>query len=234
MAKKAAKRRPRSTTPAKKRPAKKTAKKPVDRVERALAAALKSHRGSKLTQTESRDLAWHQKQQHERIAREAYEAVPKGVFCAMAGRQQRTVDDQAEKYGLDVEGPDVDLFLFIKSAFDLISANAGSIRPNHVSFDIEEGDDVGALEYKLKLSKLQEEVTKLQQTNERLGIQIKHERGDTINRQDLRALLGWFSTRVEGFGQQLRRTSGGEEAQTTLNEFLEQLAAECREGVLQV
>lgn len=233
MAKKAAKRRPRSTTPTKKRTAKKAAKKPVDRVERALAAALKSHRGSKLTQTESRDLAWYQKQQHERSACEAYKAVPKGVFCAMAGRQQRTVDDQAEKYGLDIEGPDVDLFLFVKSAFDLISANAKIIRPHHFAFDSED-NSTEAMEYSLRMSKLQEEVTKLQQTNERLGIQIKHERGDTINRQDLRALLGWFSTRVEGFGQQLRRTSGGEEAQTTLNEFLEQLAAECREGVLQV
>lgn len=228
MAKKAAKRRPRSTTPTKKS----TKKRAVDRVERALAAALKDYRGTKLTQTESRDLAWYQKQQREQIAREAYEAVPKGVFCAMAGRQQRTVDDQAAKYGLDIEGPNVDLFLFVKSAFDLISANAKSIRPN--TFTVDGDTSAEAMEYSLRMSKLQEEVRKLQQTNEQLGIRIKHERGDTINRSDLRELLSWFSTRIEGFGQQLRRTSGGEEAQKTLNEFLEQLAAECREGVLQV
>lgn len=229
MAKKAAKRRPRLST---KQPATKpSVTDSADRVERALVAALKQHRGQKLTRPEVRDLAWHAKNQRDQIAREAYGAVPKGVFCAMAARQQRTIDDQAAKYGLDVDGPTIDLFLFVKSAFDLISVNAKSIQPRHIT----PGDeDTEEYVYKLKLAKLQEEVTKLKQTNESLGIRITRERGDTIDRHDLRKLLGWFSTRLEGFGQKLRNTTSGEDVQTTLNEFLEDLANECKHGVLQI
>lgn len=205
-----------------------------DRTERALEAALCRHRGQKLTTAQSRDLAWFEAQERERVSAEIFAAVPKGVFCKMAGRQQKVIDEQADRYDLPIDGPSIDLFAAIKAYHDLISENARSLMPADDAAAFAGGDCSELDVASLKVAKLQAEIVKLQRGNESLAIRVTKERGDSIDRQELRELLGWLSTRLEGFGQQLRRSTGGEEAQTALNEFLIHLAAECKDGLLRV
>ncbi|MDM4015830.1 hypothetical protein [Roseiconus lacunae] len=45
-------------------------------------------------------------------------------------------------------------------------------------------------------------------------------------------MLEYLTVRLQGFGQQLLRSKGGDEAQKSLNGFLGYLSAEIREGEL--
>lgn len=203
---------------------------------RALKAKLAAAEGRKLTQAQTRDAAWYDKQQAEAIITDALSEIPKGLFCQMAGRQQKVIDEQADRYDLPIDGPSIDLFSAIKAYHDLITANARFIRPADDAELVDAGelsiDD--AMHHDLQTEKLRQEVIKLRQSNERLAIQVTRDRGDSIDRRALREMLAWLSTRLEGFGQQLRRAADGAEAQKTLNEFLEHLAEECEQGVLRV
>lgn len=206
------------------------------RVIKALKAKLAAAEGKKLTQAQSRDVAWYDKQQADSIITDALSEIPKGVFCQMAGRQQKVIDEQADRYDLPIDGPTIDLFDAIRAYHDLITANARYLRPadDAAMADAGELDLDEAEHHQLATEKIRQEVIKLRQSNERLAIQVTRDRGDSIDRRALREMLAWLSTRLEGFGQQLRRAADGAEAQKTLNEFLEHLAEECEQGVLRV
>lgn len=200
----------------------------------AMQAKLKQLQGGKLTQTESRDLVWYESNQLDRLRHQILTSVPKGVFCAMAARQQKVLDEQAERYDLPIDTPEIDLYLAIKAYHDLISANHRYLRPADDAEMDEDFDSSTALHHQLQTEKLRQEVLKLQQSNERLAIAVNRDRGDSIDRKELRQMLTWLSSRLEGLGQQLRRSSGGPDAQKTLNDFLKDLAKECDQGVLRV
>lgn len=207
-----------------------------DRTEKALLAAIKRHRGESLTQAESRDLAWYDKAQADAVLSAALTAIPKGLYCQMAGRQQKVVDGMGERYRLPTSGPTVDLFDAIETLYTLVADNSRQIMPaNLVAAEDDDEEVTGAAKvHLLKLKELEEKVRKLKHGNDRLQIALAHDRGDTIDRQELRGMLSWLSTRLSGFGQQLRRSNSGEEAQKACNEFLEHLASEVEHGVLKV
>ena len=202
----------------------------------ALKGKLALAEGKKPTQVQARDAAWYDKTQADQAAQAFAAAVPKGIFCAYAGRQQKVIDEQADRYDLPIDGPTVDLNDAIRAYHDLITANARYIRPADDAELAENGElDLDeAQHHDLQTEKLRQEIIKLRQSNERLGIQVTRDRGDSIDRRHLREMLMWLSTRLEGFGQQLRTAANGSEAQKTLNEFLEHLADECEQGVLQI
>lgn len=206
------------------------------RTVKALRAKLALAEGKTLTQTQRRDLQWYDKTEADRITQAWAASVPKGIYCDFAGRQQRTIDEQADRYDLPIDGAVIDLWAAIRAYHDLITANARYIRPADDAQAIEDGevDLADAQHNDLQTEKLRQEVIKLKQSNERLGIQVTRDRGDSIDRRELRDMLTWLSTRLEGFGQQLRRCADGTEAQKTLNEFLEHLADEVTQGVLRI
>ncbi|QDT08009.1 hypothetical protein K227x_64390 [Rubripirellula lacrimiformis] len=218
-------------TSTRKTAAKPAAKKP-DRTERAMQAAIKKHRGEKLSQSDSRDLAWWEKSQRESIVSDALVSIPKGLYCQLAGRQHKVIDDAAERFGLPIGGATIDLFDAIESLHTVIADNSRSIIPVH-AIDTDGADDEEMV-YKLKLAELQEKVRKLQVHNERQNISLTHDRGDSIDRQELRRLLQVLIVKLRAFGQQLRRASNGQEAQKACNEFLSMLAKEVEEGDLRV
>lgn len=210
-------------------------KKRPDRVTRALEAALREHRGEKLTLPQQRDLDWYRRGQRSAAAAAMLKEIPKGLYCELASRQHKLIDDAAERYDLPIDGPTVNLFEAIKSLHDLIAANARFIRPADDA-DAIESDELeleGQSFQVLQLMKLQQEVQKLKHGNARLQIAVTRDRGDAIDRRELRDMLTWFSTRIEGLGQQLRRSGGGEDAAKCLNEFLDALASETERGVLE-
>lgn len=200
-----------------------TAKPTPDRTERALSAALKKHRGEPLSQRESRDLTWWEKEQRDRVVDDLLTTLPKGIYCDLAGRQQKLVDEFAERYGVPCDGPTVNLYRAVNAMHDLIVENA-----HLLAADMDE-DQV-----KLQHEKLRQEVLQLQKRNERLAIQIEADRGEVVYKSELREALSWLSLRLRALGRQLQKSKTGNDAQKTLNEFLEQLAKEIEVGRLAV
>lgn len=179
------------------------------RVESALRAAVKRLDGKRLSREEKRDLAWWEKHQREQLQAEILRALPKGVYCQLAGRQQKVIDEQARQYGLPLIGRELDLGAAIKALHDLVARNAANIRP-------EGGPNLGE-------TKLSEQV-KTQRLRRRLiALEIEVKRDAYIKREELRKRLEWWAEQLRIFGGQLGRKFG-REAQQLFNDFLAGLA----------
>lgn len=211
-----------------------------ERTRSALGAKLKALDGGKLTQLETKDVVWYDKNVASAIADATLSDCPKGTYCQMAGRAHDVVNKMAKHYRLDaLLGDTVDLFDALESLHDLIAENSRMIQPLRMGEDEQDGGDIGDMEsgpeiYTLQIRKLSETVRKLEIENARKEIGLSKDRGDAIDRTEFRQMLSWLSTRLQGFGQTLRRTKGGTDAQQTLNEFLETLAKEITDGELAV
>lgn len=210
------------------------------RTRSALEAKLRQLDGGRLTQQQTKDITWFDKRQREAIADETLAALPKGVYCKLAGRQHHVLDKMARHYRLEaLLGDTVDLYDAITELHDLIAENSRLIQPlrrGEIDDDINIGDDdvSGEEIYLLQIAKLKETVNKLKIANQRAEIGLKKDRGDAIDRVEVKRMFEWLTSRLQGFGQQLRRSKTGPEAQQSLNEFLDHLADEIREGELKV
>lgn len=54
---------------------------------------------------------------------QVYAAIPKGDWSAMSGRQIRTINEQAERYGLPLLGRTIDLRDFVRAFHDFLADN---------------------------------------------------------------------------------------------------------------
>jgi hypothetical protein len=62
------------------------------------------------------------------IRRQVLASVTKREFCELSGRQVKTLNEQADRYGLPLRGKTVDLFAAIKSYHDLIATNSHRLK----------------------------------------------------------------------------------------------------------
>ena len=212
-----------------------------ERTRSALQAKIRELDGQRLTQQQSRDLIWYDKRTREEIAEHTIANLPKGVYCKLAGRQHSVIDKMARHYRLEsLLGETIDLYDAILELHDLIADNSRMIQPLRRGDPGEEdtaniGDQEESEEiYILQIKKLKETVAKLEIANDRARIGLKKDKGDAIDRIEVRRMLELLSERLKGFGQRLRRSKGGPDAQKSLNEFLDTLADEIREGEFKV
>lgn len=78
--------------------------------------------GEALTGAESRALRRWEKLERERVAWEVYAAVPKKHYREMSGRQDKVINQQAERYGLSaLLGPTVDLRRLLPQLHDFLA-----------------------------------------------------------------------------------------------------------------
>jgi hypothetical protein len=175
------------------------------RMELARSAAGKKARGQKLSREESRALDWAGRRQREQMADETLRALPKGLYCRLAGRQQKVVDEQASRYGLPLLGATVDLYSVVKAYHDFLAANAARLSDN---------TDVD-----LQRVKLQAEIEVLERRVKLLDADIADRKGRLISRAELVDRLEAFSGRLRGLGDRLLRQFGND-ALAMLNEFL--------------
>lgn len=147
--------------------------------------------------------------------------MPKGVYCSLVDRQQKLVDEFAERYPIPCDGASIDLYAVLTAFHDLV------IEHSHVFAD---DDDSNAL----KKEKLREEILERRLRNRKLEVQIEVEEGKIIYREQLRETLHWFAAKLRSLGKQLGRTKTGADAQRRLNEYLAQLAIEIDSGRLNV
>ena len=192
------------------KPAKKTTKPDPITTRRIAAyeAAIRRERGEKLTQKQTRDLTWLEKSTRESIASETLRVVPKGVYCEMAGRQHKVVDDAAELYELPIGGPVIDLFAAVKALHDLIAENAHRLK-SHLDGDVAE----------LQEEKLRQQIEVLRRDVEGRDIKLAQAREESVDRSELTDLMGRLSAMLRKLGNQLGQDSV--EVQRAFNEALE-------------
>lgn len=137
---KPAKKRPAKKRPPKKQPRKNSAankqvidaptSKPTsiaDQVTRELAAAAldKRRRGETPTTRELRALRKIEKQREEEQRERFYHAVPRKHYRALSGRADQVLNQQADRFGLPLRGPVLDLYAVVKGFHDLLARLGG-------------------------------------------------------------------------------------------------------------
>jgi hypothetical protein len=185
-----------------------------------LRARLKQLDGGKITTREAKAIERWQREHAVEIREPLLRAVPKGLYCELAGRQQKVVDEFADRYDLAVGGPTVNLFAVVKELHTRVSELAAAARPN-----------LDADESELVREKLRQEIGKLQRQSAGLQIELDKHMDKLLAKSDVQTGLDWLSSRLRALGTQLHRVVG-QPGIDVVNEFLDALSAEIDGGAL--
>lgn len=209
---------------AKKKPVAKPKKSEADdssaRLIRAHEATAKQLRGKQLTQSEARDAKWLIDELNRKSIDEFIAAVPKGVYCQLASRQHKLIDDAARVYGLPLEGKTINLQAAITALHQIIADNS-----QRIFADEEDGQ--------LDREKLRQQIAKLKTETACLEIRLDRESDNSIDRGEMRQRLIWLSAQLRTLGDLLGRRYG-KDAQQAMNEFLRRLADQIEQGQLAI
>lgn len=185
-----------------------------------IAARKKQIEGHKLTARETTALAkWHRELAAE-LRGQMLRELPKGVYCELAGRQQKVVDEFGARYDIAVDVPQINLFSVIRDLHTRVSELAAAARPN-----------LDADEEELVKEKLRQEIGKLQRQSAALQIELDRHMDRLLAKADVQNGLDWLASRLRAMGTQLHRVMG-QPGVDAVNEFLDALAAEIEGGAL--
>jgi hypothetical protein len=185
-----------------------------------IAARAKQLKGDKLTTRETQALTRWQRELAAELRATILSEIPKGIYCEMAGRQQKVVDEFGARYDIAVDVPTINLFVVIKELHTRVSELAAAARPN-----------LDADEEELVKEKLRQEIGKLQRQSAGLQIELDRHMDKLLAKADVQAGLEWLASRLRALGTQLHRVCG-QPGVDAVNEFLDALAAEVEAGAL--
>lgn len=185
----------------------------------ALEARIAQIRRQPVTRSQERDLTWWRKTQRESIVADYVASMPKGDYCTLAGRQHKTIDDCARNHDLPLDGPTVDLGEVLRALHDLVASK------NNRNPDLEDSS-----REELEEEKLRQQIQKLELENDRLRVVLSLDRGDAINRRELRDALTAVAASMRDTGRALERVSPA--ARDVYNQMLDSLAEEIESGRL--
>lgn len=185
-----------------------------------LKARLKQIEGGKLTARESKALERWQRETKSELRDSLFRSVPKGIYCELAGRQNKVVDEFGQRYDVPVDLPEINLFEAVAALHTRVSELAAAARPNL------EGDEA-----ELVREKLRQEIGKLQRQSASIQIELDKHMEKLLNRADVKTGLDWLSNKLRAVGTRLYREAG-QPAVDALNELLEELAKEIDDGAL--
>lgn len=185
-----------------------------------IAARKKQIEGHKLTARETTALAKWQREMAAELRGHILRELPKGVYCELAGRQQKVVDEFGARYDIAVDVPQINLFSVIRDLHTRVSELAAAARPN-----------LDADEEELVKEKLRQEIGKLQRQSAALQIELDRHMDKLLAKADVQNGLDWLASRLRAMGTQLHRVVG-QPGVDAVNEFLDALAAEIEGGAL--
>jgi hypothetical protein len=185
-----------------------------------IAARKKQIEGGKLTARENTALAKWQRELAQEMRGQLLKEIPKGVYCELAGRQQKVVDEFGARYDIPVDVPTINLYAVIKDLHTRVSELAAAARPN-----------LDADEAELVREKLRQEIGKLQRQSAALQIDLDRHMDKLLAKSDVQTGLDWLASRLRAMGTQLHRVCG-QAGIDVVNEFLDALAAEIEGGAL--
>lgn len=172
----------------------------VDAIQRDLARAAlqKRQRGETPTQQELRALRRVEKARREQLAWEIYGAIPKGHWVEMSGRQARTINEQAQRYGIPFGGRTISLPDVVRALHDFLAANKHRLAVSDDEDPILSGPSTPWLE------KLREEKAKLARLQ-----RLEYE-GKLVSRDRLHEGLGRVMSIIREGIETLQRQFGAE------------------------
>lgn len=132
-------------------------------------------------------------------------AVPKGLYCEMAGRSHHVCNQQAKRHGLPLKGATLDLFEVIRSFHDLLAENKVRLSRSKPEADWRELEREEAFRIK-RLDRLERERA-------------------VLPREEVRAVHQTLVRQLRSLGERLE-TRFGAEARGMLNDALELMRRE--------
>jgi hypothetical protein len=93
-------------------------------IELAQSAIAKMRAGKTPTRQEAAALKRVEREREEAARWDFYRTIPKKHWRMMSGRQEKVLNEQAERYGLPIGGAVIDLTSFVKRFHDFLAENA--------------------------------------------------------------------------------------------------------------
>lgn len=150
----------------------------------------------KLTYEGKREVKRRRKEVEEETRWEYYRTIPKRHYCKMSGRQPKTVNEQAVRYGLPADGAVVDLAPILRWLHDFLATKARKLAALEPEAGIFAGDNSEpALRYKLACAI-------------RMEILIERELGNLLSRDEVHDVLARLAALMRGTGEWLQRKHG--------------------------
>lgn len=185
-----------------------------------LRARLKEIETGQITERERRALEKWRRAEADLIQSAYLRSIPKGVYCAMAARQQKVVDEFGARYDIPVDVPTIDLFAVVSALHTRVSELAAAARPNL------EGDEA-----ELVREKLRQEIGKLQRQSATIQIELDRHMDRLLAKNDVQTGLDWLSNKLRAMGTRLAKECG-QHGVDALNELLNEMADEAENGTL--
>lgn len=178
------------------------AKSPEEIRSLAARAAQKKARGEKLTRAEESAFNVAKREAESRKLNELLRAVPKKLYCDLAGRQTKVVNEQGDLYGLPIRGDFVDMFAFVKGVHDFFSKNSRKLVQLLAAEDVDfESTDLPATDW-LDECRRQKALT--------LKIERRELEGQLLRRDVVHAMLAQLASVMQQAGEQLQRQGNNE------------------------
>lgn len=176
----------------------------------ALEAKLKQAKGVELSKAEESIVKAYDEQVVLSVRDDLLLNLPKGVYCKLASRHQRVVDDQAVRYQLPIDSAKIDLYQTVKRFHDLLAEWGPAIK----ELQGEEGT--------LRTEKLRKECELLDKKNKSLDLDNKRKEDEFISRDALRNRMDWLANKLRTVSERLGKRFGSE-AQVLLNHSIKQI-----------
>ncbi|MBN1458343.1 MAG: hypothetical protein JXA57_02320 [Armatimonadetes bacterium] len=187
-----------------------------ERVDRELAAAalLKRQRGERPTRQELAALRRIEKRKEEEDRWRHYSTVPKKHYLEMAGRQARTVNEQAVTYNLPIGGRTIDLAALIRALHDFLARNARKLAEDDLDPLMAGGSSQALEDYRRERAKI-------------ARLERLEREGRVVRVDEIRVGLQTISSHLRRAGEQIARQGHGE-AHSILEEGLDASEEEIR------
>lgn len=134
-------------------------------------------------------------------------SIRKGEWAEWSGRQIRTINDQAARYGAPIGGPSIDLPAFVRWFHDFLAERSRALAVPEGEDPELSGYDSPALEQQRRLK------------NQLLEIQLARELGNYVPRLHVHTGLATFAGLIRKAGEVLQRQYG-DDAYQILDEAL--------------
>lgn len=169
------------------------------------SALVKKKAGTKLLAKEISALEKWEQLQDERRGLRFVHAVPKKYWVAWSGRQQRTLNAQADLYGLPVGGATIDVPALAKWLHDWLATHKQALSELVAVEDLPEGE-AKTLQGKL----LAEKVAQLKHRNLLLQSQLAEKQQQLLPRDQVHELLVRAAQLLRSAGDRLYKQHGQE------------------------
>ena len=177
-----------------------------ERVVRALTALLAEANGEKIDAKARKDADWYLTQVCIDRLEQSTQAMTKARYCQLAGIHPQTLTNHVARLQLPVDR----------------TVNLGAILHRHHEIHSRGGQGRAVTEESPQAIKQGLEIEALRKKNELMDLQLRAQKGDYIERAQLKLKLEWLVGRLRAIGATLGKRFGAD-AQKLLNHGLENI-----------